>query len=261
MVTTRGLKATVAALGLLGAATAAAAADLPSAPPPTKKEPPPVAAEPFDPFFVKVAFTYVLNTSFSQLWAQNPVAMAHGNFATFPTGVGTTIGNVATVGVEAGWFVTHNISLDVSTGVPFAVEVKTSGYNPANPTLTNGTVLAKIIPAYVPITVLWHFDQFGAFRPYVGAGVAPGFNMGSQNALLTGVHVNNSVGVVLQGGADYMLTRNWGLSLDVKKTFSYVQSHQDGIDLGGAMIPANSYQHTHFQPWAFSGGLVYRFGG
>jgi outer membrane protein len=252
-----GLRGAVAALGVLGAATAASAADLP-----TKKDMTPVVApEPFDPFFVKVAFTYVLNTSSSKLWSQDPTAMAHGNFGTFPTGFGATIGDVATVGFEAGWFVTRNVSLDVSLGIPYSVDVKSKGYNPSNPLVPNGTVLAKITPAYVPITALWHFDQFGAFRPYLGAGFAPGFNMGSKNALLTGVHVGNSIGLVLQAGADYMLTRNWGLTADVKKTFSYVQSHQDGIDLAGAMLPVQSYQHTHFQPWAFSAGVVYRFGG
>lgn len=66
------------------------------------------------------------------------------------------------------------------------------------------------------------------------------------------MHVNNSVGLVLQGGADYMLTRNWGLSLDVKKTFTYVQSHASGVDVGGLIVPAATYQHTNFQPWAFS---------
>ncbi len=251
------LKRSVAALALVGAATAASAADLPT----RKDVTPAVAPEPFDPFFVKVAFTYVLNTSSSRLWFQNPTAMAMGNFATFPAGVGATIGDVATVGFEAGWFVTRNISLDVSTGIPFYVNVKTKGYNVLNPTVTDGTVLAKIMPAFVPITALYHFDQFGAFRPYLGGGFAPSFNLGSKDALLTGVHVNNSVGLVLQGGADYMLTRNWGLSLDVKKTFTYVQSHASGVDVGGLIVPAATYQHTNFQPWAFSAGVVYRFGG
>lgn len=248
----RGLLATFA---LFPAAAGAADLAAPVAPPTA------ATVDTFQPFFVKLAFTYVLNTTTSQLWSQNPTAMAHRNFATFPTGFGAAVGNVATVGFEAGWFITRNVSLDVSTGVPFFVDVKSRGYNPANPLVPNGTVLARIMPAYVPITALWHFDQFGAFRPYVGAGFAPGFNMGSKNALLTGIHVNNSVGFVLQAGADYMLTRNWGVSVDVKKTFSYVESHQSGIDIAGAMLPVNSYQHTHFQPWAFSAGVVYRFGG
>ena len=68
----------------------------------------------YQPFFVKLGFTYALNTTSSQLWAQNPIALSAGNFAAFPLGVGTTIGNVATVGVELGVFVTRNISIDVS---------------------------------------------------------------------------------------------------------------------------------------------------
>ena len=66
---------------------------------------------------------------------------------------------------------------------------------------------------------------------------------------------------MLQAGFDYMMTPNWGLSADVKKTFSYVQSSANGMNIPGfGEFPAASYQHTHFQPWTFSVGLVYAFG-
>jgi outer membrane protein W len=65
---------------------------------------------------------------------------------------------------------------------------------------------------------------------------------------------------VLQAGFDYMLTPNWRLSFDVKKTFTYVQSNSEGINIPGlGWFPAASYQHTHFEPWTFSAGLVYAF--
>jgi outer membrane protein len=111
---------------------------------------------------VKVGFTYALNTTYSKLWAQNPVAMSQGDLATFPLGVGATLGNVATLGVEAGVFVTRNISLNVSSGIPAYVDDKTKGFNPQNPILTDGTLLARIMPGFVPITAVYHFDNFGA---------------------------------------------------------------------------------------------------
>jgi outer membrane protein len=264
MMTVSVLRRSLAVLGLVGAATAASAADLSSATndlPTTKEATPAASPDVFQPFFVKLAFTYVLNTSYSRLWSQNPTQMLNGDFAAFPAGVGATIGNLPTLGFEAGMFVTRNISADVSFGIPGFVDVKTQGYNVMNPILTNGTVLTRIMPAFVPITAVYHFDNFGALRPYLGAGFAPGFSFGSKNAFLTGVHVGDSVGLVLQGGADYMLTRNWGLTVDVKKTFAYVQSTARGLDIDGAMLPANSYQHTHFDPWTFSAGIVYRFDG
>ncbi len=252
-----------AALGALVASNAVLAADLPTdkGPAPAPAPVPPPAIDYFQPFFVKLGFTYALNTSFSKIWAQNPIAMAQGDFAAFPLGVGATIGNVPTLGVEAGVFVTRNISLNVSSGIPEYVDVKTKGYNPENAVLTNGTVLAQIMPAFVPITAVYHFDNFGAFRPYVGAGIAPGFSLANKNGFTTGVHVGSSVGPVIQAGFDYMMTPSWGMSVDVKKTFAYSQSNQDGLNIPGVgAFPANSYLHTHFQPWTFSAGLVYAFG-
>jgi outer membrane protein len=222
---------------------------------------PVLAADAFQPFFVKFGFTYGLHQSYSKLWAQNPVALLQGNPSAFPAGIGTSIGNIPTFGVEVGWYLSRNISLNVSGGVPFFVDVKTKGFNPANPVVTNGTVLAQTMPGLVPITALYHFDGFGAFRPYVGGGLASAFSLGNKNAFLTGVHIGSSLGLVVQAGADYMVTRDWGVTFDVKKTFDYVESEADGVNVPGVgLLPARTYQHTHFQPWAFSVGLIYRFG-
>lgn len=245
------------AFGVLTGAASASAADLAQKP----EAPPVISTDDFQPFFVKLGFSYVLNTSRSNLWSQSPAALARGVFTAFPAGVGASIGDVPTLGVEAGWYITRNVSLNVSGGIPYYTKIKTIGYNPANPAVPDGTVLADIVPAYVPITAVYHFNGFGAFQPYLGAGVAPGFSFGNRNAFLTGVHVGNSVGLVLQGGADYMVTKNWGVSLDVKKTFAYVESSATGMNVPGVgWFPARTYQHTHFQPWAFSAGLVYKFG-
>jgi outer membrane protein len=247
------------AFGALLAAATALAADLPTA----KGAPPvpPPQIDYYQPFFVKLGFTYALNTSRSLLWSQNPTAMSQGNFATFPLGVGATIGDLPTLGVEGGVFVTRNVSIDFAVGVPYSVDVKSKGYNPQNPILTNGTVLAKISPDFVPVTVVYHFDYFGAFRPYLGAGVAPSFSISNKNALLTSPHVGSGFGPVLGAGFDYMLTPNWGLYAGVKKAFIYTQAYAEGINIPGiGWFPARSYQHTHFEPWTFSVGVVYAFG-
>ncbi|MCI4679927.1 outer membrane beta-barrel protein [Rhodoblastus acidophilus] len=254
----RSARALTVAFGLFAFAASANAADLPS----LKETTPAPVADSFQPFFVKLGFTYGLNTSSSHIWAQDPTALAHGVPAAFPAGVGATITNISTLGFEAGFFVTRNISVDVSGGIPLYVKDKTKGYNPANPVVTNGTVLGQIMPAIIPITVLYHFDNFGSIRPYIGAGVAVGFSFDNKNAFLNDIHVGSSAGPVVQGGVDYMIDRNWGVSLDVKKTFNYVESYANGINLPGiGPVPAKVFQHTHFEPWLFSVGLIYRFGG
>jgi outer membrane protein len=247
--------------GLFGAVFAAAGAhatDLPS----LKEAAPPPVVDSFQPYFIKIGFVYGLNTSSSHLWAQDPTALRKGVGTAFPTGVGATLTDIATLGFEGGLYVTRNISVNMSGGIPLYIKDKTKGYNPANPILTNGTTLAQLMPAIIPITVVYHFDNFGPIRPYLGAGVAVGFSFSNKNAFLNDVHIGSSVGPVLQGGADYMIDRNWGLSLDVKKSFNYVESYANGINVPGiGPLPAKVYQHTQFQPWLFSLGVVYRFGG
>jgi outer membrane protein len=238
--------------------SSARAADLPSV-----KEP--IAAAPvvddFQPFFVKLGVTYAINTSTSRLWGQNPAVYPLGYFQSFPAGVGATIGNITTMSVEAGYYVTRNISIDVSGGIPFYAKDSTKGFNPRNPALPDGTVLSNIMPAVVPITVLYHFDNFGPVRPYIGGGLAPGFSFSNQDAFLHNVGVGGSLGGVVQAGADYMIDKHWGLSLDVKKIFAYVEAHATGINVPGlGAVPAVTVQHTNFQPWLLSFGVIYRFG-
>ena len=246
----------LASCAMLFVTGAASAADLPS----TKEPALAPAVDAFNPFFLKAGFTYAYNQSKSTISAQNPAyVLGHGPTTFYPAGFGATIGDIATVGFEAGYFVTSNISLNVSTGVPYYVKDKAQGSS--NPIVPNGTTLAKIVPSLVPITAVYHLSNFGGLSPYAGVGIAPGFSLGQQNAFLNNVKVGGSVGLVLQAGADYMLDKHWGLSFDVKKVFAYVDARATGMNLPvfGA-VPVASAQHVRFQPWLFSTGLVYRFG-
>ena len=246
----RGGAATAIAL----AVTAAAAADYP-----TKKmaplAPAPVVVAPVTPgFFVKAGFLYAINQSSSKLYAGG---------VQIP-GVGATFSNVATLGLEAGYYVTPNVSIDVSAGVPMWVTDKTKGAMTAPLPVPDGTLIAKIMPAFIPITALYHFNQFGAFQPYLGAGIAPVFALAHRDAFNTGVTVDPTVGLVLQAGADVMIDQHWGWTVDVKKLFAEVTSHATGdnlsaIGLPGGIIPVAGEQKTNFQPWILSTGLTYRW--
>lgn len=243
---------------VLAASPGALAADLPMA----KDAPPAPAAVNWPPIFVKAGFTYALNTSASTIYAQEPALLRRGVTDAFNAGIGATLTDVATLGVEAGIYLTPNVSLDVSGGLPFFIKDKTRGYNPNKPHEPNGTVLARIMPALIPVTLVYHFTNFGAFQPYIGAGPSFGFSFSNQNAFLYTVNVGNSVGFVAQAGVDYLIDDHWGVSLDVKKSFNYVQSSAAGALVPGiGAVPAKVYQHTFFQPWVFSVGLLYRFGG
>lgn len=248
------LRRMVAALSLsaMFACSPAAAAEPLLAPAPP--------ADYFDPFFVKLGAVYVVNTSNSRVYGPLASRVIKGDLSPYPSLVGATLSNVVTASFVAGIFVNPNLSFNVATGIPLYVSIKTKGYNPYNPSLLNGTKLGEGLLSLVPMTAVYHFTQFGSFQPYIGAGFTPVFSFNNKNAFLTGITVPSSIGGVLQAGADYMFDRHWGVSVDVKKIFTYADSTASGV----AQLPgvyAMSALHTNYQPWTFALEMVYRFGG
>jgi len=253
-----GLK--LAAFGFAAALAApAVAADLP-----TKKEPPALApVAPVQPlnFFVRLGVVYAINTTSSTIDFTPRLGAPQIQMP----GAGATIGNVGTIGVEVGYFVTPNISIDIAAGlpqwahdsitnVPLAVTVGTGG------ALTSGTILAKVMPTAIPLTINYHFMDWGAFQPYVGAGLAPVFSFQTHDAFATGVSVQPTVGAVLDVGTDVMFDRHWGVNFDVKKLFaSITTTNSSNVLTRGTPFLLPGKQTTSFQPWVLSTAVTYRF--
>ena len=129
--------------------------------------------------------------------------------------------------------------------------------------MPSGTNLTTVMPAVVPLTVLYHFNQFGRFQPYIGGGAAAVFSFTQKNSFSTGVRVNPTIGVALQAGADIMLDSHWGWSFDIKKVFAYGETDTKGVNLAviglPGRLPLQGMLKTRFQPWILSTGVVYRF--
>lgn len=71
---------------------------------------------------------------------------------------------------------------------------------------------------HLPPTLLlqYHFDAPAGFKPYLGAGI--NYTRFSSIDLPAGVSIDkNSVGLALQAGVDYALSKNLYLNLDLKK--------------------------------------------
>ena len=252
------LKAAAFALPLAFAAQAVAA-DLP-----TKKEPPALApVAPVQPlnFFIRLGAVYAINTSSSSIYF-TPVP---GAPQIQMQGAGATIGNVGTIGVELGYFVTPNISIDIAAGLPQWAHDNITNVPPTvtlatRGLLSSGTILAKVMPSAIPVTVDYHFMDWGAFQPYVGAGLAPVFSFQTHDAFATGVSVEPTIGAVLDAGADVMFDRHWGVNFDVKKIFASVTTtNSSNILTRGTPFQLPGKQTTNFQPWILSTAVTYRF--
>ena len=81
------------------------------------------------------------------------------------------------------------------------------------------------------LTAQYHFTNFGAFKPYVGAGINyTRFSNVKDSSGLGWDVKRNSWGGALQVGFDYALDKNWSLNFDVKKL--YMDTNENGLGLG-----------------------------
>ncbi|PIV73124.1 MAG: hypothetical protein COW56_07270, partial [Rhodocyclales bacterium CG17_big_fil_post_rev_8_21_14_2_50_68_7] len=103
------------------------------------------------------------------------------------------------------------------------------------------------------LTLQWHFNPEGTFRPYVGAGI--NYTLLSNDNLsvptVTGLHLeNDSFGAAVQAGIDYKLSKSLYLNFDVKKV--YIRS--DVTDDTGAKL-----SRVEVDPVLVGIGIGYRF--
>ena len=92
---------------------------------------------------------------------------------------------------------------------------------------------------HLPPTLLaqYHFTNFGAFKPYVGAGInytrfsSVKFDPAVEAALDPSIK-KNSWGGALQVGFDYALDKNWSINFDVKKVYIATDVYSFGTKVG-----------------------------
>ncbi len=102
------------------------------------------------------------------------------------------------------------------------------------------------------LTLQYHFTDFGAFKPYVGAGVNYTIFYNENGKSASALDVKNTFGGALQIGFDYMLDRHWGVNLDVKKLF--LEPKYD-VTVGGTELSGKA----KINPWLIGAGVTYRF--
>ncbi|HKZ95951.1 MAG TPA: OmpW family outer membrane protein [Hyphomicrobiaceae bacterium] len=100
------------------------------------------------------------------------------------------------------------------------------------------------------LTLQYHFNGMGGFKPYVGAGLQYIAFFDEDGGPYGQVEIDDAVGFTLQAGADVTLGGGWHLNADVKKT--WIETEVDWKDVG-------LKGDVDVDPWIFSAGLGYRF--
>jgi outer membrane protein len=220
----------------------------------------------FTGWYVKLGAMGVLDRSSSNLYQQSIAGMIVPGIGTVPVGVGpqfqipglgASYSNFAGVSFEGGYAFTPNWSVEVASGFPLWATVTVNGSSPTGP--PSGTILSKLLPASVPITGVYHFTQFGSFQPYVGAGVATTFALAVRDGYSTGSTYQPALGVVVQGGFDYMLNKHWGVFVDAKQGFVGTTGNSTGVNTAPSLGPIAGTIRTNARPVAFTTGFTYHF--
>ncbi len=128
-------------------------------------------------------------------------------------GAGLSVGDNITVAGEFGYFIAPSLSLSVNLGVP--PETAVSG---------TGTLMGygRLGSARYGITVAsldYHYNGFGRFQPFVGAGPAFLSIFGTQDATLQHLHIDDHWGAAVRVGFDLLLGDRWGLYSSVSQVF------------------------------------------
>lgn len=162
-------------------------------------------------------------------------------------GVGLDYSDSVVPELDITYFFTDNFAAELILGTTYA-KIRTDG-------LAGGD--ADVGKAWLlPPSLLfqYHFTDFGAFKPYVGAGVNYSlFYNQSEKPGFTGLDVKNDFGAVVQVGFDYMFDEHWGLNFDVKKIFLETDWKVDNSPLGPLSGKAK------IDPWLIGAGVTYRF--
>jgi outer membrane protein len=203
-------------------------------------------------FMVRVLGTYVVSqdnlkglTSVSGL----PVSDLKG--AGFDASVSDTFIPAATL----TYFLTRNLALELfCCFTRHHVDLKAP---PAFAALSGKVADAWMFPPAV--TLQYHFDGMGAFKPYVGVGAQyiHFFNESTgANTLRTGgVNIDDAFGVTLQAGFDVAIGGGWYLNADVKKTWLDTKATWTN----SAITNGNIVARVDVDPLIVSAGLGYRF--
>lgn len=155
--------------------------------------------------------------------------------------------------LDITYFFTKNIAAELILGV---TPHKVTGAGVAT---TNNLNVGKAWLLPPTLTLQYHFTEFGAFKPYIGAGVnyTVFFSQSAGNesngaVTVTRSNLHNTWSPALQIGFDYMIDRHWGFNVDVKKL--WLRPDWDGDSNVGALTGK-----VNIDPWLIGAGVTYKF--
>lgn len=142
------------------------------------------------------------------------------------TGLGLSLSRKTIPEFDASFFFSPNLAAELVLTVPQRHRLYSNGQRVGS---------VKHLPP--TLTLQYHFNPEGTFRPYVGAGLnythfsGVHFEPAVQTALQPSIK-KNSFGLAAQAGFDVMLDKQWSINVDVKKIQMDTEVRSFGASVG-----------------------------
>ena len=164
------------------------------------------------------------------------------------TSIGGTVGldNKIVPEVDFTYFIADNIGVEL---IAATTKHNAVGLNTALGASANLGSVWLLPPT---LSIQYHLQTGTGVKPYVGAGVNYTFFYSEKAAggAITDFNLNDSFGFSLQAGADFELTENMFLNVDVKKLFL-----KTDVIINGGGVTAD----LKINPWIFGVGIGRKF--
>jgi len=145
-----------------------------------------------------------------------------------------------------GRFVTDNVAVSLTGGLPPRIEIQGAGALEAAGKLTE--------IRYGPATAMvqYHVNRGGAFSPYAGIGACYMLVLDDDDAALQDVQVENDLAPAVEIGAEFKVGPRYGVFVEAKKAFLHTEAT-------GTFMGAPVDSHIRLDPWAVSAGATIHF--
>lgn len=164
-------------------------------------------------------------------------------------GASASLSNNATVLAEVGYMLSPSWSVALTAGLPPTTKVRGVG------TAATLGEIGRVKYAPAGLALQYQFNEFGKFKPYVGAGALYFISLSDKDGSMTNLKVENTWGSLLQLGVEYELSQRMALFADFKRLGIKTSASGNLPAFGGAPATAN----VRLNPTVLQVGLSFRF--
>ena len=172
-------------------------------------------------------------------------------------GTGATLDSNTQLGLNFAYMLTDKIGVELLAATPFSHEVGVKGLGGLDGKLGD----IKHLPPTLSL-VYYPLASQSAFQPYVGAGInyttffEEDLSSTRKAQGFSSLELDDSWGLALQVGADYMLSDKWMVNAQVR----YIDIDTDATVKGATALGITKTKvDVDVDPWVYMVGLGYKF--